>query len=150
MLLLLGALLLLEAAKDAQGAGGGLGTAPAALDLRERVIGLGSLWIQARRSREGDSGFFETSELQLYDFKRQNNILSVSLEDGRNILSNQIQRLAEAYNEAKTKRIQLSARGLEMLPPGIPQALGGGPVEQEAGQLNAIERHSQHRSGSRT
>src|SRR5262249_37882956 len=49
----------------------------------------------------------EASELALYDFKRQNNILSVSLEDSRNILSNEIQKLSEAANEAKTKRIQI-------------------------------------------
>src|SRR5262249_40862388 len=48
--------------------------------------------------------------MALYEFKRQNNILSVSLEDSRNILSNEIQKLSEAANEAKTKRIQIAAR----------------------------------------
>jgi capsular exopolysaccharide synthesis family protein len=52
----------------------------------------------------------ETSELELYEFKRENNILSVSLEDNRNILSNEIQKLADAASEAKTKKIQLAAR----------------------------------------
>jgi capsular exopolysaccharide synthesis family protein len=52
----------------------------------------------------------EHSEMALYDFKRQNNVLSVSLEDSRNILSNEIQRLSEAATTAKTKRIQLVAR----------------------------------------
>src|SRR5262249_53580249 len=52
----------------------------------------------------------EKSEMALYEFKRENNILSVSLEDNRNIVSNEIQRLSEAATEAKTKRIQVGAR----------------------------------------
>lgn len=52
----------------------------------------------------------ETSEMALYEFKHQNNILSVSLEDSRNILSHDVQRLSDALSEAKAKRIQLAAR----------------------------------------
>src|SRR5262249_57899843 len=52
----------------------------------------------------------EDSEHALYDFRIKNNVLSVSLEDNRNILANKIQHLSQAATEAETRRIQLGAR----------------------------------------
>ncbi len=52
----------------------------------------------------------ETSELALHEFKRDNNVLSVSLEDRQNIVASDIQHFNTAMTEARTRRIALSAR----------------------------------------
>jgi capsular exopolysaccharide synthesis family protein len=52
----------------------------------------------------------EKSEMDLYEFKRREGVISVSLQDSANILSNQLKKLNEAATDAKTKRIQLAAR----------------------------------------
>lgn len=52
----------------------------------------------------------EKSELALHQFKRENSILSVSLEDRQNIVANEIQSLNQSLAEARAKRIGLVAR----------------------------------------
>lgn len=52
----------------------------------------------------------ERRERELYEFKKEKNILSVSLEDRQNILVNQIQRLSEMLTEIKAKRIELKSK----------------------------------------
>jgi capsular exopolysaccharide synthesis family protein len=52
----------------------------------------------------------EKSEMALYEFKKTNNVLTLSLADSANILSNEIKRLSEAASEEKTHRIQAAAR----------------------------------------
>ncbi len=56
----------------------------------------------------------ETSERALYDFRRERDILSVSLEDRQNITANQIQKLSDALTAARASRIELSAKVDEM------------------------------------
>lgn len=56
----------------------------------------------------------ERSENALHDFRRQNNLLSVSFEDRRNHVANRIQKLSEALTDAQTRRIQVAARVMEL------------------------------------
>ncbi len=50
-----------------------------------------------------------TSEELLYSFKKDNFILSVSLEDKQNLLASEISRFDGAHTDARIKRIELSA-----------------------------------------
>lgn len=52
----------------------------------------------------------EASELALHEFKRDNNVLSVSLEDRQNLVASDIQHFNNALTEARARRIELSAR----------------------------------------
>ncbi len=52
----------------------------------------------------------ETSELALHEFKRENDVLSVSLEDRQNIVANDIQRYSESLTEARTRGVELRSR----------------------------------------
>ena len=52
----------------------------------------------------------ESSELALHDFKRENNVLSVSLEDRQNLVANVMRELNTALTTARTRRIELQAR----------------------------------------
>lgn len=56
----------------------------------------------------------EDSERALYEFRKNHDILSVSLEDRQNIIANQIQKLSDAATEASTRRIELAAKVREM------------------------------------
>ena len=56
---------------------------------------------------DGAEKRLRNSEEALYEFKKQNDILSVSLEDKQNILSADIARFDGALNEAKIKRIEI-------------------------------------------
>jgi polysaccharide biosynthesis transport protein len=49
------------------------------------------------------------SELDLFQFKKDNDILSVSLEDRKNLVAGNIEKFTEALNDARTHRIKLSA-----------------------------------------
>ncbi|HJL06157.1 MAG TPA: polysaccharide biosynthesis tyrosine autokinase [Polyangiaceae bacterium LLY-WYZ-15_(1-7)] len=55
-------------------------------------------------------GELEGSELALHQFKRDNNILSVSLEDRQNIIANDIRQFSQALTETRARRIELQAR----------------------------------------
>ncbi len=56
----------------------------------------------------------ETSELALHDFKQTNNILSVSLEDRQNMVTNQLEGYTEALTSTRTQRIGIAARVAEL------------------------------------
>lgn len=62
-------------------------------------------------SRQSDSlqRELESSERALYEFRRDRDILSVSLEDRQNIIANQIQKLSDVSTSAKARRIELGA-----------------------------------------
>jgi succinoglycan biosynthesis transport protein ExoP len=54
------------------------------------------------------------SELSLHEFKKDNNVLSVSLEDRQNLVSAEMQALNAALTEARMKRINLGARAAQL------------------------------------
>jgi capsular exopolysaccharide synthesis family protein len=56
----------------------------------------------------------EASELSLHEFKKENNVLSVSLEDRQNLVSAEMQALNAALTEARMKRIRLAARAAQL------------------------------------
>jgi capsular exopolysaccharide synthesis family protein len=56
----------------------------------------------------------EQSERSLYDYRRQNNLLSVSYEDRRNHVSNRIVKLSDSLTEMQTRRIGIAARVTEL------------------------------------
>lgn len=55
-------------------------------------------------------GQMEASELKLYEFKKDNKILSVSLEDRQNITSQRLQDLNQTINRVQAERIALEAK----------------------------------------
>jgi polysaccharide biosynthesis transport protein len=59
--------------------------------------------------RDAAEKALRTSEERLYQFKEQNDILSVSLEDRQNIVANDIQRYSGALGDARVKRIELAS-----------------------------------------
>jgi capsular exopolysaccharide synthesis family protein len=63
------------------------------------------------RAREQDlKSKVETSEVALYDFKRDNDILSMSLEDQQNTVSQKLRTLSDEITKTQTKRIQQAAQ----------------------------------------
>jgi polysaccharide biosynthesis transport protein len=52
----------------------------------------------------------ETSELALHEFKRKNNIISVSMKDKQSLIARRIWQLAESLTETRMKRMALSAQ----------------------------------------
>lgn len=56
----------------------------------------------------------EESERALYEFRKNHDILSVSLEERQNIITSQIQQLSDAATAARTRRIELAAKVAEM------------------------------------
>ncbi|MCX7958476.1 MAG: GumC family protein, partial [Deltaproteobacteria bacterium] len=51
----------------------------------------------------------EKSEAALHNFKKEHNILSVSLEDNQNMLSQKLRSLSEALNKAEVQKIELKS-----------------------------------------
>ena len=97
-------------------------------------------------------GELETQEMDLHDFKKRNNLLSVSFDDQSNMLRAQIQQLNTTLTELKTRQERVAAR-LNVLkqidpedPATIPQSelLGNAVLEPlRAGYLeskNDLER----------
>jgi succinoglycan biosynthesis transport protein ExoP len=70
-------------------------------------------------------GELEGAEKNLYDFKNNENILSVSLEDRQNYLANEIQKISEGMAEIKMKRIELTAKKkqIETIPTDDPLSM---------------------------
>jgi capsular exopolysaccharide synthesis family protein len=66
------------------------------------------------RQVDGLQHDLEESERALYDFRRDRDILSVSLEDRQNITANQIQKLTDALTAARAHRIELGAKLAEV------------------------------------
>jgi polysaccharide biosynthesis transport protein len=63
------------------------------------------------RAREHDlKSKVETSEVALYDYKRDNDILSMSLEDQQNTVSQKLRTLSDEITKTQTKRIQQAAQ----------------------------------------
>jgi uncharacterized protein involved in exopolysaccharide biosynthesis len=62
---------------------------------------------EAARRRQGRP---RQSETALYSFKRDNNILSVALEDRQNLISQALSGFSDALTQAKKHRIDLEAR----------------------------------------
>lgn len=52
----------------------------------------------------------ERSENALHEFRRENNVLSVSMQERQNMVANDIQNLSEALTNVRTKRIELQSR----------------------------------------
>ncbi|RME20906.1 MAG: polysaccharide biosynthesis tyrosine autokinase, partial [Deltaproteobacteria bacterium] len=57
----------------------------------------------------------EQAEYQLYEYKRKQHILSVSLEDRQNIISQRLQDLNQTLNKVQAERIALEARRQKIL-----------------------------------
>jgi succinoglycan biosynthesis transport protein ExoP len=55
-------------------------------------------------------GELETQEMDLHDFKKRNNLLSVSFDDQSNMLRAQIQQLNTSLTELKTRQERVAAR----------------------------------------
>jgi capsular exopolysaccharide synthesis family protein len=51
----------------------------------------------------------EKSEMALHNFKKEHNILSVSLEDNQNMLSQRLRSLSEALNKMEVQKIELKS-----------------------------------------
>ena len=56
----------------------------------------------------------EGSELALHEFKQQNNVLSVSMEDRQNLVAADMQALNTALTQTRMKRIELAARARQL------------------------------------
>ncbi|MCG8555599.1 MAG: polysaccharide biosynthesis tyrosine autokinase [Proteobacteria bacterium] len=63
-----------------------------------------------KQQLDGLKGQLEGSELALHKFKEDHNVLSLSLEERQNIVSNKIQRLSQRLTEAQTRRVEAQAR----------------------------------------
>jgi capsular exopolysaccharide synthesis family protein len=72
-----------------------------------------------------------SAELALHQFKEEHNVLSVSLEDQRNLVAQEIQHFSEALTEIRMRRIALKAR-MEVLH----QAERDDPMEVHAPLVN--------------
>jgi polysaccharide biosynthesis transport protein len=50
------------------------------------------------------------AELKLHEFKEENNVLSLALEDRINVIASDIQQISQVLTQARTRRIDLEAR----------------------------------------
>ncbi|MEM9191275.1 MAG: polysaccharide biosynthesis tyrosine autokinase [Myxococcota bacterium] len=55
-------------------------------------------------------GQLHEAEIALHDFKREHNVLSVSLEDRQNLVATEMQAFNEMLTKARSRRIELGAR----------------------------------------
>lgn len=65
-------------------------------------------WLNKQLDKQSDD--LNDSEKALHFFKEENNLLSVSLDDRQNYLSNEIDKITEGLGEMKQKRIELKAK----------------------------------------
>ncbi|MBN2341434.1 MAG: polysaccharide biosynthesis tyrosine autokinase [Deltaproteobacteria bacterium] len=65
-------------------------------------------WLSERLDSANER--LKSSEKQLFKYEKDNNILSISLEDRQNHITAQIQTSAQNLTQAKSKRIELQAR----------------------------------------
>ncbi len=77
------------------------------LGLRADGTGLASKWLA--KELDTAEGELLDSEHDLFEFKKENDILSVSLEDRQNLVTTNIARFTDALNDARTRRIELGA-----------------------------------------
>ncbi len=73
----------------------------------------------------------QTAEEDLHQFKKDSNTLSVSLEDGQNIVAREIGRYTENLTAARTRRIELAAKLKQ-----LNLANGDNPFEIHAPSIN--------------
>lgn len=59
-------------------------------------------------------GQLEASELALHEYRRANNLLSISFEDRRNHVGNRIEKLSDSLTETQTRRMAIAARVAEL------------------------------------
>jgi succinoglycan biosynthesis transport protein ExoP len=64
-------------------------------------------WLESQAS--GLKTSLENSELALYNYKRDNDILSMSLEDQQNTVSQKLRTLSDEITKAQTRKIELAA-----------------------------------------
>jgi succinoglycan biosynthesis transport protein ExoP len=76
----------------------------------------------------------EASENALYDFKREHDVLSLSLEENQNVVARQILGFNDALTTARTRRIELSARADRLR-----RALSMDPLEAPLSGLTNVE-----------
>lgn len=92
------------------------------------------------------TGQLNDAELALHDFKKDHNVLSVSLEDRLNVVASDMQLLSSSLTQARMRRIELDARlkALEGLlsadPLAINTVLSG--TSSTLGQLKDNYRHA--------
>ncbi|MFW6067499.1 MAG: polysaccharide biosynthesis tyrosine autokinase, partial [Myxococcota bacterium] len=55
------------------------------------------------------TGELREAELSLHEFKKDNNVLSVSLEDRLNVVASDIEKLSDALTDARMRRIEIDA-----------------------------------------
>jgi polysaccharide biosynthesis transport protein len=77
----------------------------------------------------------ESQEMDLHDFKKNNNLLSVSFDDQTNMLRAEIQQLNATLTDLKTRREQVAARlnTLEKINPNDPAAIPQGELLGNSG-----------------
>jgi succinoglycan biosynthesis transport protein ExoP len=76
----------------------------------------------------------EASENALYDFKREHDVLSLSLEENQNVVARQILAFSDALTTARTRRIELAARADRLR-----RALSMDPLEAPLSGLTNVE-----------
>lgn len=79
-------------------------------NLEDAVVSAGSSgdWLKGQLSSL--RGQLEESELALHQYKRDKNILSVSLDDRSNMLREEMQQLSQSLTALKTDQVKLQAR----------------------------------------
>ncbi|MCA9532647.1 MAG: polysaccharide biosynthesis tyrosine autokinase [Myxococcales bacterium] len=76
----------------------------------------------------------EASENALYEFKREHDVLSLSLEENQNVIAHEILAFSEALTTARTRRIELAARAERLR-----RALSMDPLEAPLSGLTNVE-----------
>jgi capsular exopolysaccharide synthesis family protein len=79
----------------------------------------------------------ESQEMDLHDFKKKNNLLSVSFDDQSNMLRAQIQQLNTALTDLKARQERVAAR-LAVLQSITPEDPGAIPQSELLGELGAL------------
>ncbi len=78
--------------------------------MEERLSATVEALAWLREQLDSLQGRLNGSELSLHEFKTENNILSVSMEDKQNLISQNIQELSTALTGVRGRRIELQAR----------------------------------------
>lgn len=88
----------------------GVASAYIRLNLEEKVNVTGDAVTWLAEQRDGLQRKFEDAEQNLADFKRENNMVSVSMEDRRNMVAQTLSNLNHALAQTQVKRLQLESR----------------------------------------
>lgn len=79
----------------------------------------------------------EQRESEIFQFKKEHDLLSLSLEDRRNLLANQIEHYSQQASQAKTERIALEAE-LERIKKAAAQDISTSPIFEITGSRNGL------------